>query len=51
MRYNRRIDQPHTARPRLPAIFSLDHKTIGIQYAITAFFFLLFGFALMTLIR
>ncbi|MBI4042148.1 MAG: cbb3-type cytochrome c oxidase subunit I [Deltaproteobacteria bacterium] len=32
-------------------LFSTDHKTIGIQYAITAMFFLLFGFALIMLIR
>ena len=32
-------------------IFSLDHKVIGIQYAITGLFFLLFGFCLMMLMR
>jgi cytochrome c oxidase subunit 1 len=32
-------------------VFSLDHKVIGIQYLITGFLFLLFGFALMTLMR
>jgi cytochrome c oxidase subunit 1 len=32
-------------------IFSLDHKVIGIQYAITALLFLLFGFGLMMLMR
>ena len=31
--------------------FSTDHKVIGIQYAITALFFLLFGFILMLLMR
>ncbi|PWU13988.1 MAG: cytochrome C oxidase subunit I [Verrucomicrobia bacterium] len=32
-------------------IFSTDHKIIGIQYGITALFFLLFGFCLMILMR
>ena len=32
-------------------VFSVDHKVIGIQYAITAMFFLLFGFSLMMLMR
>lgn len=32
-------------------LFSTDHKVIGIQYAITAMFFLLFGFGLMLLMR
>src|SRR6266702_1940260 len=32
-------------------IFSTDHKWIGIQYGITALFFLLFGFSLMILMR
>ncbi|MBI3316141.1 MAG: cbb3-type cytochrome c oxidase subunit I, partial [Candidatus Omnitrophica bacterium] len=32
-------------------IFSLDHKVIGIQYAITGLLFLLFGFGLMMLMR
>ncbi len=32
-------------------IFSQDHKWIGIQYAITGLFFLLFGFGLMMLMR
>ena len=32
-------------------IFSLDHKVIGIQYAITALLFLLFGFSLMAVMR
>ena len=31
--------------------FSTDHKVIGIQYALTALFFLLFGFILMLLMR
>ncbi len=31
--------------------FSTDHKVIGIQYGITALFFLLFGFVLMLLMR
>src|SRR5664279_5282069 len=32
-------------------IFSTDHKTIGIQYGLTALCFMLFGFALMILMR
>ena len=32
-------------------VFSQDHKVIGIQYAITAMLFLLFGFSLMMLMR
>ena len=32
-------------------IFSLDHKVIGIQYAITGLLFLLFGFSLMMTMR
>lgn len=32
-------------------IFSTDHKVIGLQYGITATFFLLFGFFLMILMR
>ena len=32
-------------------IFSTDHKVIGLQYGITAVFFLLFGFSLMLLMR
>ena len=31
--------------------FSTDHKVIGVQYGITALFFLLFGFSLVMLIR
>src|SRR5918996_3051168 len=32
-------------------VFSVDHKVIGIQYAITGLLFLLFGFSLMMLMR
>jgi cytochrome c oxidase subunit 1 len=32
-------------------VFSVDHKVIGIQYAITALVFLLFGFMLMMMMR
>ena len=32
-------------------VFSVDHKVIGIQYAVTALCFLLFGFCLMMLMR
>ena len=32
-------------------VFSVDHKVIGIQYAITGMLFLLFGFTLMMIMR
>src|SRR3954468_23059202 len=32
-------------------VFSTDHKVIGIQYGVTALFFLLFGFTLMLMMR
>jgi cytochrome c oxidase subunit 1 len=32
-------------------VFSIDHKVIGIQYAVTGLAFLLFGFSLMMLMR
>ncbi len=32
-------------------VFSTDHKVVGIQYAITALLFLLFGFSLMLMMR
>jgi len=32
-------------------VFSTDHKMIGLQYFFTAFFFLLFGFSLVMLMR
>ena len=32
-------------------VFSVDHKVIGIQYAVTALVFLFFGFCLMMLMR
>src|SRR5438067_11839328 len=32
-------------------VFSVDHKVIGIQYAITGLLFLLFGFSLMMMMR
>src|SRR6185436_860735 len=32
-------------------IFSTDHKMIGIQYGVTALFFLLFGYLLMAMMR
>ncbi len=32
-------------------VFSIDHKTIGIQYAVTGLLFLFFGFCLMMLMR
>src|ERR1700704_565705 len=45
----------HGGHHELPSwrkyIFSVDHKIIGIQYAVTALFFLLFGFTLMMIMR
>jgi cytochrome c oxidase subunit I len=32
-------------------VFSTDHKVIGVQYAVTALVFLLFGFSLMMMMR
>jgi cytochrome c oxidase subunit 1 len=32
-------------------VFSVDHKVIGVQYTITGFLFLLFGFCLMMMMR
>jgi cytochrome c oxidase subunit 1 len=32
-------------------VFSVDHKVIGVQYTITGFLFLLFGFSLVMLMR
>jgi cytochrome c oxidase subunit 1 len=32
-------------------VFSVDHKVIGIQYAVTGLTFLLFGFTLMMIMR
>jgi cytochrome c oxidase subunit 1 len=32
-------------------VFSVDHKVIGIQYAVTGLLFLLFGFGLMMVMR
>src|SRR5438552_8215475 len=32
-------------------VFSVDHKVIGLQYAITGLLFLLFGFTLMMIMR
>src|SRR3990167_8880615 len=32
-------------------VFSLDHKTIGLQYMFTSLIFLLFGFSLVLLMR
>ncbi len=32
-------------------VFATDHKTIGIQYGLTAMFFMFFGFGLMLLMR
>jgi cytochrome c oxidase subunit I len=49
-------DEPATAPQRFPqrvkrCLFSTDHKIIAVQYGITGFFFLAFGFALMILMR
>src|SRR5689334_9006477 len=46
----------HRARPLLVRLmpsrwFSLDHKIIGLQYAVTSMIFLLVGFGLMMLLR
>src|ERR1700722_1386786 len=45
----------HAGHPELTFwqkyVFSVDHKVIGIQYMITSFVFLLFGFGLMMLMR
>ncbi|MBZ0111232.1 MAG: cbb3-type cytochrome c oxidase subunit I [Thermoanaerobaculia bacterium] len=42
----------HHEKPGLLASwFSVDHKVIGIQYAVTALLFLFFGFTLMMLMR
>jgi cytochrome c oxidase subunit 1 len=45
----------HSGHPELTFwqkyVFSVDHKVIGIQYMITSFVFLLFGFCLMMLMR
>src|SRR5262245_25869164 len=32
-------------------VFSTDHKIIGLQYGVTALFFLFFGFCLMLMMR
>jgi len=54
------VTAPHHAAPELHHeelgfwrryVFSVDHKTIGIQYAVTGLLFLLFGFSLMMLMR
>lgn len=37
--------------PRIRRILSLDHKVIGLQYALTALLFLLLGFSLMLILR
>src|ERR1700730_10625363 len=52
-------DGPHAAHDAHHAelgflgnyVFSVDHKVIGIQYAITGLLFLFFGFSLMMLMR
>lgn len=48
-------DHAHAGHHPMPFwkkyIFSTDHKVIGLQYGITATFFLLFGFGLMLLMR
>ncbi|MBS2020959.1 MAG: cbb3-type cytochrome c oxidase subunit I [Deltaproteobacteria bacterium] len=52
--------QPTSAAAKVPHakpgfirryIFSIDHKVIGLQYALSAMVFLLFGFSLMMLMR
>ena len=47
-------DSSHAARKQSfikKYIFSTDHKTIGIQYGISALCFMLFGFILMMIMR
>ncbi len=44
-------DHEHTASWWRTYVFSVDHKVIGIQYAITALVFLLLGFILMMMMR
>ncbi|MCH7746484.1 MAG: cbb3-type cytochrome c oxidase subunit I [Acidobacteria bacterium] len=43
--------EEHTLSFLQSYVFSQDHKVIGIQYAITAMLFLLFGFSLMMVMR
>ena len=45
------VDHEHKASWWRTYVFSTDHKVIGIQYAITALLFLLFGFLLMMMMR
>ena len=55
------VDTPHAAHHEAhheedlgflwKYVFSVDHKVIGIQYAVTGLLFLLFGFSLMMLMR
>jgi cytochrome c oxidase subunit 1 len=48
-------EQHHREHPELgwwrTYVFATDHKTIGIQYGLTAMFFMFFGFGLMLLMR
>ena len=44
-------EDPHQPGFWRKYIFATDHKIIGLQYGITGFFFLLFGFCLMLLMR
>ncbi|MEI6083268.1 MAG: cbb3-type cytochrome c oxidase subunit I [Verrucomicrobiota bacterium] len=46
--HNEHHDEPSWIRKY---IFSTDHKTIGIQYGLTALVFLFFGFCLMMMMR
>lgn len=50
-----RMSQSHSDSHSLPFwrkyIFSVDHKIIGIQYAVTGLLFLFFGFCLVMLMR
>ena len=49
----RHQDSAHDQEPGFwrKYIFSIDHKVIGIQYALTALIFLFFGFSLMMMMR
>jgi len=44
-------EHPHELGFWRKYVFSVDHKVIGIQYAITGLLFLLFGFTLMMVMR
>lgn len=51
MSHSHAIDHGHELPFWRKYIFSLDHKVIGVQYAVTGLLFLLFGFGLMMIMR